>query len=233
MKDFSISPNDPKLAHAAAYGQIKQLRGDTKKLFDKIQALEGKTADRDGAKMLQAHFGKLIVTADVIRLKGSRPKAWWLVLDANVDGGSDMVAILVELDKHGWDVRDLRVRLTSHAVARVMQRTTKTSSLQRGGEVLRYHILAVLPAMQDLPEGHAVTTVSGSGALIWMPHDDGVRGATWLGIESIRDASLAKMCRDAGDSRMGVRLTKLNGEAWNKFAETVDGTSLPMALLSA
>jgi hypothetical protein len=233
--EFTISANDSTLAHAAAFGRIKQLRGDTKRLFDKVHDLDGKTSVRDGAKLVEAHFGKLIVFTDIDRLRGSRPRARWMALDANVDGGSDMVAILISVDSHGWSVRDLSIRLAAHTVARLMQRTTKHSSLQRFGAVLRDHILAVLPKASELEDGYTLTTATGAGALIWIPHDDGVRGVrgvTWLGAETIVDPYIATMCHTAADTKIGIHIEKMNGDAiWTrKSAETVDGT-MPTALL--
>jgi hypothetical protein len=230
--EFTIASNDATLAHAAAFGRIKQLRGDTKKLFDKIQSLDGKTSVRDGARMVEAHFGKLLVFRDIDRLRGSRPRARWMALDANVDGGSDMVAILISVDSYGWSVRDLCIRLASHTVARLMQRTTRNSSLQRFGEVLRYHILAVVPKACDVPEGHTLTTTSGAGALIWVPHKDGVRGVTWLGADTIVDRHIASMCREAADEKIGVHLEKVNGEAiWTRKSAEPAGGTMPMKLL--
>lgn len=233
-RDFTIAANDATLAHAAAYGHIKQLRGDTEKIFNKIQSLDGKTAVRDGAKMLESHFGKLVIFTDIDRLKGSRPRGRWLALDANVDGGSDMVAVLISVDSYGWSIRDLCIRLASHTVARLMQRTTRNSSLQRFAEVLRHHILAVVPKARDLPEGHTMTTATNAGALIWVPHDDGIRGVTWLGADTIVDRYIAKLCKDAADTRIAVHIEKMNGDAiWTrKSAENADGTTPTRLLLS-
>jgi hypothetical protein len=233
--DFKIASNDATLAHAAAYGQIKQLRGDTKLLFNRVHALDGKTSVREGARLVEAHFGKLVVFRDIDRLKGSRPRARWMALDANVDGGSDMVAILVSVDSYGWSVRDLSIRLAAHTVARLMQRTTRHSSLQLFGAVLRDHILAVLPKAADLDDGHTLTTATGAGALIWVPHNDGVRGVrgvTWLGADIIVDRHIASLCSEAGDTKIAVHVEKMNGDAiWTrKSAEDADGT-LPMKLL--
>jgi hypothetical protein len=230
--EFSIAANDSTLAHAAAFGRIKELRGATKRLFATVHALDGKTSVRDGARMVEAHFGKLLIFRDVDRLSGSRPRARWMALDANVDGGSDMVAILISVDSYGWSVRDLRLRLAAHTVARLMQRTTKHSSLQRFGEVLRHHILAVLPKATELPADHTLTTTSGAGALIWVPHEEGVRGVTWLGADTIVDSYIAGMCRTAADTKIGVHIEKMNGDAiWSrKLAADVDGTT-PMKLL--
>jgi hypothetical protein len=217
LPDVRIAPNDPTLAHAAAYGRIKELRGNTKLLFDHIRALKGKTSIREGVALMKAHFGKLILVEGVIRLKGSRPKARWLVLDANIDGGSDMVAMIVEINAQGWAIHDLTVRLTSHAVARLMQRTTKSSSMQRFAETLRYHILAALPLAYELAEGQTLTTMNGSGALIWVPYENGARAMTWLGVESISDPVVAARCRAAGDTKVALHLTNANGEpAWTK-----------------
>jgi hypothetical protein len=228
LPEFSIAANDPTLAHAIAYGRIKQLRGDTGKLFDQLQTMKGKTKVRDGAKMVETHFGKLILFSDVTRLKGSRPKARWLTLDANVDGGSDMVAVLVEVSSHGWDFLDLNVRLTSHLVARLMQRTTKHSSLQRSAEVLRFHIIAAMPLSKNL-EGRSLTTANGSGALIWVPHEGGIRGMTWIGAETITDPRLAKICRDAGDSRVALHI-KANGEpTWKERSAEVASGTMPIS----
>jgi hypothetical protein len=232
LPEFNIAANDATLAHAAAYGRIKELRGSTKRLFDRVHALKGKTAVRDGARMVEDHFGKLVLFRDIDRLRGSRPSARWMVLDANVDGGSDMVAVLIAVDAYGWCVRDLAIRLASHTVARLMQRTTKHSSLQRFAVVLRHHLLAVLPQTLSLPEGFTLTTVSGAGALVWVPHADGVRGVTWLGADTIVDPTIAEMCREAGDTKIGVRVKKMTGELlWTKkAAESADGT-MPMKLL--
>jgi len=230
--EFTIAANDATLAHAAAYGRIKQLRGDTKRLFERIVALDGKTSVRDGAHMVEEHFGKLVIFRDIDRLRGSRPRARWMALDATVDGGSDMVAILIGVDSYGWLVRDLSIRLAPHTVARLMQRTTKHSSLQRGADVLRHHILAVIPKATELPEGHTMTTATGAGALIWVPHKEGVRGVTWLGADTIVDRYIAKLCSEAADTRIAVHIEKTNeGAIWTRrSAEDVDGT-MPMRLL--
>jgi hypothetical protein len=63
--------------------------------------------------------------------------------------------------------------------------------------------------------------------LIWLPHDGGVRGVTWLGVESITDATLAKLCKDAGHNKVALHLAKNGEPAWEKkYAEIVDGISL-------
>jgi hypothetical protein len=232
LPEFSISSNDATLAHAAAYGRIKELRGSTKRLFDRVHALKGKTAVRDGARIIEAHFGKLVLFRDIDRLRGSRPSARWMVLDASVDGGSDMVAVLVSVDPYGWLVRNLALRLASHTVARLMQRTTKHSSLQRFAVVLRHHLLAVLPQTLRLPEGHTLTTVSGAGALIWVPHAEGVRGVTWLGVETIVDPVIAGMCVEAGDTKIGIHVEKMSGAAiWTRKSAAPAGGTSPMRLL--
>jgi hypothetical protein len=68
--------------------------------------------------------------------------------------------------------------------------------------------------------------------LIWVPHDIGVRGVTWLGAETIADRRIAEMCREAASTKIGVHIEKVNGEAiWTrKLAEDVNGT-LPTKLL--
>jgi hypothetical protein len=142
-----------------------------------------------------------------------------------------MVAVIVEVDSKGWCLRDLMVRLAPHMVARLMQRTTKNSSLQRFAEVLRYHILAVLPMVHHVPEEHSLTSVSGSGAVVWVPYHGGMRGVTWLGIESIRDPELAKLCQKAGDTKLGLHLEPL----WKteRLVALADGTTPMQQLLSA
>lgn len=227
--EFRIAPNDPTLAHAAAYGQIKRLRVETEKLHERLQELEGKTQVTRGAAMIRKHFGKLILMESITRLKGSRPKARWLALDANVEGGGDMVLVIVEADKWGWALRDLMLRLSPHAVARLMQRTTGSSNLERFAQTLRHHILTVLPIMSRTPEDHSVTTASGSGAMIWVPHGEGFRGVTWLSVDSMTDEKMAEMCRNAGATRIAVLISRMTGEQpWSKPAVTAAGTSPTM-----
>lgn len=221
VPEFRIAANDPTLAHVMANGQIKRLRDETQKLVERLQSLQGKTSVRDGAQMLKKHFGKLLLIEDVVRLSGSRPKGRWLALDANVDGGSDMVVVLVGIDRHGWTCRDTLLRLSSHAVARLMQRTTGSSSLDRFAEVLHHHIVSVLPVSASILSGHRITSVSRSGAMIWLPYEGGLRGTTWLAADSMSDEKLAQRCREQEPNQLMLRLDKDNNTPPSKEAAAV------------
>jgi hypothetical protein len=211
--EIRIAANDSTLAHAMAYGQIKKLRDETQKLVDRLQSLQGKTRVRQGAKLLREHFGKLLLIEEAIRLKGSRPRGWWLALDASVDGGSDMVVVLMDVDKDGWQCRDLMLRLSSHAVARLMQRTTGSSCLQRFAEALRVHIFGVLPMAHRATQAQRITTYGGTGAMVWLPYEGGLRATTWLAVESMADESLARLCRKQGMTHLGVRVEEAHAQA--------------------
>jgi hypothetical protein len=79
-----------------------------------------------------------------------------------------------------------------------------------------------------LAEGYTMTTVSGAGALIWVPHGDGVRGVTWLGVETIVDPVIAGMCVEAGNTKLGIHVEKMNGDAiWTRKSAAPAGGTMP------
>jgi len=193
MTGLRIARNDPALAHAAARGEVRNLRAGTALLIKRLERMTPK----QGAVAVAVHFGPLVLLEQVTRVIGSRPKGRWLVLDAALDG-HDLVLLRIEMDKYGWSVTEGHMRLSSHCVARLAQRTLGTADIRAAASVLRLHCAAALINGRDVIDGGTLFTCTADGALIWRRQAPDLYAATWLAADSMADPTLSALCQRSG-----------------------------------
>lgn len=196
-----IAGNDPGLAHAVAGRAITTLRDRSKRMHERLFGMNvGQTA-----RTLRAHFGELLLSENIIRATGSRARAAWVALDAGL-ADDDLVPIRIGIQMVGarylgLTCDELRLRITAHTVARVLQRTTHDADIKSAGSILAHHVAqaAALIEGDTLRRGDEVRTASPEGALLWEVQQriDGkliLQGQTWLAADTAAEASIRDAC---------------------------------------
>ncbi len=142
------------------------------------------------SKLLRGHFGPLLIYENIARPHGSRARAQWLVLDAELrptPGQDDLVVCKVTLDKTGFRTELAPVRVSQHVVARIFQRTLNHGGL-RNVALLSGHVAVAIQLVLEgsLAVGDDVSTATADGALLWRalagrkPGTVLLRGMTWV-----------------------------------------------------
>jgi len=124
------------------------------------------------------------------------------VLDADRDGAG-LVPLRVALRySRGYgtlNVDEYKLRLTPHAVARILQRTLHLVNIRAAGPVLLHHLAQASELIEGgtLRVGDTARTASPQGALLWearrIAGKQILRGQTWVSVD-LADDELRAAC---------------------------------------
>jgi hypothetical protein len=182
--DLRIAANDSTLAHIAAG------RG--------MQAEVGRWLSRAASvctsfPKIMRDLGPWVICSSVKRPIGSRQMWWVLVMVATSRG---YVAVLLDR-KGGQSMRMAPVAsVTSHAVARFMQRTLNSGDVQAVREALKPVLLGLWNFVYERhfyehpPEGTTIKIITGDGALLGEWADGYVQFRTWVSAATCSDHAI-------------------------------------------
>jgi len=196
MPDVRIAGNDPALAHAVARHGIGKLGSRSERLRERLHGL----TDKQAGRVLRAHFGDLLIAENLERLSGTRSCATWVALDAE---GEDLVPVRIVLRRtHHYcegSVAALCLRLSSHCMARILQRTLHIGDVRASGSLLAWHIAEAsrLIEADAVQVGDTVATASPEGALLWAAYampELRLHGQTWVAADTADDPGIRAAC---------------------------------------
>ena len=163
-----IAGNDPTLAHAASRAGIVALADRSAALYERLY----RKSVKEIARILRQHYGALLLIEEIGRAGGSRAHATWIVLDGG-PAGEDLVPSAHHASIcRGYGeltVSNFSLRLTAHAVARILQRTLHHAEIRSAGPMLLHHVAQASALIEGdtLRRGDRVHTASPEGVLLW------------------------------------------------------------------
>jgi hypothetical protein len=190
MTAVRIASNDPALGRAMATRGLDALAAQSWRIRAQLRGLDVKRA----AKMLRRHYGPLLLSEHISGADGG-----WVALDSLDD---ELIPVRIARRQVGargvYSLAEFRLRISRHAVARVLQRTVHDPDVKLVGRVLAHHVAQASARLDDeLRPGDQVTTTSPDGALVWMADSMPtlvLRARTWLGAETAIDPEIRAAC---------------------------------------
>lgn len=204
MVNTRIAKNDPRLAHALAGRAL----GAAQKRIGDMMARAG---DGGGPKKLLRELREMnrgmIVAEFIARDTTSRPQ-WAIVFAAPAaDHGLELIAVAMNNNRR----RTYPVALvTSHAIARAMQRTVGRADLKEVFAMLHPHLRAIVKVLILRRAGPGtIEAINGRGALCGEIESDLFAVLkTWIDHDGAADHSLRTIGARAGDD-VALRGTSL------------------------
>lgn len=200
MNRIRIAPNDPVLAHSMARSVMSRESVRDAQTWTTLCGLRGVKPLR---RAITKRYGNRMLIEHVMRESGSRARAIWTVLDFSCEREHLWLADIEYDERTGRTALNWRgVGITEHCVARIIQRTVGSATVEAFQPLLLGHLTSALRAIRSsmaIP-GERVLTFSLDGCIAWdlMQYTDGrsIIGKTWisagLAVEPIIRAGIAR-----------------------------------------
>ena len=155
LDDFSVSPNDPTLAHGSARHLVDEriMKTGVLKLVD-LSSTKKHINANDVLNALKT-MRPYVLVEFITRATGSRNKALWIFLMASPDN-VNMNLVTLLLEKGQLIPRDNHIHISHHAIARVIQRSTSSSDTTKILNMVTHHLVC---AAQKVAAGELRPTV--------------------------------------------------------------------------
>lgn len=179
MSPIAIARNDPQLAHGAARSIHAGQRQDIIRHFGKVIAARNV---RSFTAALHDHFQDQIISIKVKRAIGSRAYASAIILTVAGDGYGVAAVVFDARAERRVSIRQARVWIDRHAIARGFQRTLGRSDMAEVIHRLGGHLAyAVMTAGQSVGQAPKTVTIVGQGvALLGTFDGEWLDVGTWL-----------------------------------------------------
>ena len=198
-----IAANDPTLAHALMRTATEQ-EGEAamRRLKFHLPPAPSMNVSRLSTAINRA-FGPLLVSEYIGRRHGDRAHGQWLALTHT--RSDDLMPLFLCWKKGHLDRALMPYRFTSHAIARLAQRTIGAADMTRAAPVLVRHLLVIFPALWAIEKGREdkgespltrFRTNTNEGAFLWK-HEAGYWIAgTWIDPQSAADPIIRADCAE-------------------------------------